>query len=505
MAEPTPDTQRTGFSGFLGVTLLICVALAAAGLTWQYLRARPLNLRPHALQVAGDIEALLADAYVPAAGISRDAGELEEDPNCSWYRFHFAVTVPATLNADGVREGLASALIAQYAGALEIYDDAANKSLGISLSGRMLAEVVFEAVRPPPPPKADLRPACAHAEDQARRLLREAGLPEALYQHTAALACEDETALWTFHRGEVLVPPDAPLEGLDVRLADVLRVEDASVRFESDADATVLCVSILARDCLELTCRPLEVAEEELPLDSAWAEPAEPEPEGEPPAKPGVTPRVAIIIDDGGYGGGTTSAVLALDPRLTLAILPNTPSGTETAARAAERGFEVILHMPMENGTLRPYPGELSTAMATDEIRRLTEEALAQVPGAAGVNNHTGSVFTANADSVRAFLNVVKEHGLYFVDSRTSGASLAAREARTLGIPAGRRYVFLDHELNHAFISKQFQQLITEAKRAGSAIGIGHFRKVTAEALAELIPTLETQGVQLVHASELMR
>ena len=36
-------------------------------------------------------------------------------------------------------------------------------------------------------------------------------------------------------------------------------------------------------------------------------------------------PRVAIIVDDAGYGGVATEMLLRLDPGLTIAVLPHTP------------------------------------------------------------------------------------------------------------------------------------------------------------------------------------
>ena len=51
-------------------------------------------------------------------------------------------------------------------------------------------------------------------------------------------------------------------------------------------------------------------------------------------------PRVAIIVDDGGYGGESAETILGLDPALTFAVLPNTPHGTALAEEAARRGLE---------------------------------------------------------------------------------------------------------------------------------------------------------------------
>jgi polysaccharide deacetylase 2 family uncharacterized protein YibQ len=111
---------------------------------------------------------------------------------------------------------------------------------------------------------------------------------------------------------------------------------------------------------------------------------------------------------------------------------------------------------------------------------------------------------------MRAFLEVVKKHNWFFVDSLTTGRSKGKALAREMKIPTAARDVFLDYsndpkELDHIdYIHKQLEHLIALAERRGSAVGIGHFKKNTVKVLAEMLPELERRGVQLVHVSELV-
>ena len=216
--------------------------------------------------------------------------------------------------------------------------------------------------------------------------------------------------------------------------------------------------------------------------------------------------KLALIIDDGGYGGEVTEAILALSPALTVSILPYTPHGAETARRAQELGFEILLHMPMENvDNVQGHEGLLSVGQSEEEIRSLTEKALAQVPGALGVNNHMGSRFTADPRAMALFLGAVQELGLFFVDSVTTRDSKAFGVAEAFGIPAARNDLFLDHDGDPEDITRQFNLAVKRAKERGSAIAICHFRPSTAQVLARLLPTLEEHGVELVHVSELVQ
>ena len=235
----------------------------------------------------------------------------------------------------------------------------------------------------------------------------------------------------------------------------------------------------------------------------------EPLPAGGSPEAATVTasraPRIAIIVDDGGYGGSATEIILSLTPSLTLSILPNTPQGPRLARAAGALGFEIMLHMPMENlGADLRYEGQLDIDMSDADITRLTVDALAQVPGAIGVNNHTGSRFTRHPTALALFMDAIADEDLYFIDSLTTPDSRAHDMARAFGIPAAHRDLFLDHDDDPAMIRQRFRELIDRARAQGSAIGICHFRRNTARILREMLPELVEQGVELVHASELV-
>jgi hypothetical protein len=222
-------------------------------------------------------------------------------------------------------------------------------------------------------------------------------------------------------------------------------------------------------------------------------------------ALPADAPRLAIIVDDGGYAESIIDAILAMDPGLTLAILPYTPHGEATAKRAAELGFEIMLHMPMDNlDETMVYEGQLKTGMGEDEMLKLTEAALAQVPGAVGVNNHEGSRFTADGKSMALFIDIIKDRDLFFVDSRTVVDTRAYDMAVTFGVPAAERDLFLDHDNEVEMIRRRFGEVLAIARAQGQAIAICHFRRNTVTVLQEMLPQLGEQGIRLVHASELI-
>ncbi|MCK5863236.1 MAG: divergent polysaccharide deacetylase family protein, partial [Candidatus Hydrogenedentes bacterium] len=218
--------------------------------------------------------------------------------------------------------------------------------------------------------------------------------------------------------------------------------------------------------------------------------------------------KIAIILDDGGYGGEATRQALMLNNLITLSILPDTPFAGSTAKDALNAGFEVMLHMPMQSSattTIHTFPGELKLDMTREEIHQRTLECMEQFPGAIGVNNHTGTAFTMDADRVEWFLEVVKEHELFFVDSRTTWESCAYDLASKMDIPCARRNIFLDNSSDPDEIRKYLAELVARARMQGTAVGIGHFRVNTIAVLKEELPKMKEINIELIRISEVVR
>jgi len=230
--------------------------------------------------------------------------------------------------------------------------------------------------------------------------------------------------------------------------------------------------------------------------------PGPPEP---PPLK--KLPRVAIIIDDVGYDRVMAEKFIGLKAALTLAILPHSPHQQAIARIAHAQGYEIMLHLPMEPleyPEINPGPGALLTSMSPDELLSALDENLRAVPYVKGVNNHMGSKLTAHSEQVYQVFSVLKGRGLYFVDSRTTEASVCQPSARLLQLPFAQRDVFLDHVQEPAFIRKQVRELVRLARNKGEALGIGHPHSTTYNVLREMLPELRQQ-IEFVPASRLAR
>lgn len=559
---PRAVPSRSSWLYFLGgSTVLAVAALAGTAVLAQFLDNRPLNLRPLSAHFAGVVIETLQQHFVPDKGIRQSGPELRQNASSSLYYYSFDVDVPPQLNAATVAALTEKSLRDRLVETQAIPIESAVAGLSLSLSGLEFARIAFHA---PPAgtatPLTDLRAACVHMAQELFAFLIAHSIPEKSIVQEPGSEQRDDLALWTLTSFRVSAPEGLRTDDWAAALNQSLVQPGSEVRMRTGAAGEQIVegfvsgkmavsavlhfstskeVPPMAADLDDVVKIALPTFDE-LPLDSVDYGPAGKKAprEGEtlPAAEPGKeseelpspipqipdklpipkagTPKdlakaakIAIILDDGGYHRPENEPALDLDPGLTLSILPHTPHGKALAEAAEAAGFEVMLHMPMQTHSkkIKPFPGQINTDMDADTIERLTNEALAQVPGAVGANNHTGSLFTSDPERMRVFLDVLKKRGLYFVDSLTIASSEAFEVAEDMEVPAAQRTVFLDNTPDPESIQAQFKALVEAAQNNGHAIGIGHFRKNTVAVLEELLPTLAEEGCQLVHVSELVR
>lgn len=218
-------------------------------------------------------------------------------------------------------------------------------------------------------------------------------------------------------------------------------------------------------------------------------------------------PMIAIVIDDMGIDRRRSGAVIDLPGPLTTAFLSYANDLPQQTRSARERGHELLVHMAMEpmSDAVDPGPHVLRVAHSDDQIRARVLDVLGRFDGVVGVNNHMGSRFTADPHAMRVVLGLLKERGLLFLDSVTTGETVAGRLAGEMGIPHAERHVFLDNRNEVAAVRKQLAQLEEIARSYGYAVGIGHPRDATIAALRDWLPRLERRGFALVPLSAVVR
>lgn len=270
------------------------------------------------------------------------------------------------------------------------------------------------------------------------------------------------------------------------------------------------------------------------------------------PAAMAQKARIAIVIDDVGYSQRNGVAFIALPGPVALAFLPDALYTPRLAVMASEAGKPVMLHAPMQAlrnvdrrprchrrapppdllnqaGFERSPESEPDPALAADvafvppceavnlmraelrmehseaEFRAVFAAQLKRVPGAIGVNNHEGSRLTQDGRAMNWLMDALLQDGqLYFLDSRTSGRSIAYETAQERRVPALKRDVFLDNVASYVAINRRFDQMLRIAEKHGSALAIGHPYRATLEVLKVRLRDLDTERFELVSPAELL-
>ncbi|AJC90948.1 divergent polysaccharide deacetylase [Campylobacter subantarcticus LMG 24374] len=210
--------------------------------------------------------------------------------------------------------------------------------------------------------------------------------------------------------------------------------------------------------------------------------------------------RLAIIIDD--MASHTHVDMLKkTNLRLIPSFFPPDKRHPYTAEFAKDFDFFMV-HLPL--AAIKYDKAELNTLHPSDDMQKISERVAfvkEQFPKVKFINNHTGSLFTANKQAMEKLFSVFKQNDFIFVDSRTIGNSKAKILANKYNQPYIARDVFLDNEDNIAYIKNQLKQAVDEAVKKGFAIAIGHPREKTFQALVQSKELLDL--VELVYLNEI--
>ncbi len=515
--------NRRGPSGIMiSFAVLVFFGVLCLAMMRSFLSARPMDLTGRTEQLTEQLYSVLEKNAVGRDRVSSTLPpRLRKQEEAQWSYIEMDILVPEAFTVNGVEK-----LIRKEMDGIAVasFSRGHDRQISLFLGPYEFARLRLLDSTVADPTRSQNVARCEEIAGHVEQLLLDSGAAPSKIKWHSPIRRENSGAVWNTYKIEAPLPRSAA-EKLAQSLIDrpILGSGVNVTYFEDRGNEIALSLSLENLECVNLiistsgktsnvlaarerpkappTVRVADVLSETPPSLE------KPAPAKEvPKAEKRTGPMVAIIIDDGGDGGPTTDAVLALPTKFTLAILPNRPFSTQTAERAAKLGFETMLHMPMEsdNPNVR-FPGMIGIFMLYSKVQRLTDDALNQVPGVTGVNNHTGSRYTKNRDAMASFLEVLKKKGLFFIDSRTSPDSIGDALAAEMGIKTAARDVFLDNESDPRYIRKQFDELIRLSKINGSAIGICHFRSSSVKVLKEMLPVFEKEGIEIVPASKVVK
>ena len=223
-----------------------------------------------------------------------------------------------------------------------------------------------------------------------------------------------------------------------------------------------------------------------------------------------AVPKIVLIFDDFGYQSADNEVMQGfknLTIPFAVSIIPGLRYSTEIAEEFHNAGKEILIHMPMEAVNNNEHEEfELLTTMSKDEIKTLFLRANADIPFAAGLSNHQGSLFTADSSAMLKLIEILADTKLYFIDSYTAYNTIAGKLSRKHGLPVLKRDIFIDSDLEDGETeSSRLHDLVMIAEKYGFAVGIGHRYKKTLKAVEEFINSPEGADVEFVFPSEILK
>src|SRR5262249_28052576 len=144
--------------------------------------------------------------------------------------------------------------------------------------------------------------------------------------------------------------------------------------------------------------------------------------------------------------------------------------------RAREAGHEILVEVPMEPFDFPesdPGPHALLVAASAEENLNRLQWSISRVTGFVGVTNLLGGRFLGEQNAIEPVLHETARRGLLFFDDGANASSLALTGARHVKAPIATGTFALDAIQTRDAVDKKLLELEAEARRNGSAIGVG--------------------------------
>ncbi len=217
--------------------------------------------------------------------------------------------------------------------------------------------------------------------------------------------------------------------------------------------------------------------------------------------------KLAVVIDDCGYDITPVRTLLNTGLPFSYAILPYKTYSSDVLSLINSRGRVAMLHLPMEpvnSSAMSEGSRTVCVSQTAAKKQELVRSAVNSLPGIQGVNNHQGSRATADKETMKTVLKVLKQNGLFFVDSRTISTTVGRDTAKSMGVPTAKNDIFLDNSTDVEAIRAQIYKAMAIADKNGSAIAICHARPNTAKCWQLYADEFRKTGITFVPVTGLL-
>ena len=216
-------------------------------------------------------------------------------------------------------------------------------------------------------------------------------------------------------------------------------------------------------------------------------------------------PQVAIIIGGLGVSASSTADALSKLPgAVTFAFTPYSNDLETLAARARDKGHEILLQIPMEPFDYPdndPGPQTLLSSLSADQNVDRLHWLFSRMQGYVGITNYMGARFTASDNALAPVLREVSRRGLIYVDDASSPRSVAGQIAGANKLPFVKSDVTIDAVPSAAEIDNALRRLESAARERGLAVGYSSALPASIDRIAKWAKAAQSRGITLVPVS----
>lgn len=213
--------------------------------------------------------------------------------------------------------------------------------------------------------------------------------------------------------------------------------------------------------------------------------------------------KIAIIITNLGLNKYLTEMALNMPQQVSLGFSPYTSKLQYLLSNAQTKGHEIYLHVPLETPGSKDERGKytlISRLTHQENIARLKQIVSSQL-GYKGLYGSNKEIFTNTKEAMRFLSYQLQSLKLPMIISNP----YAPHPSQELGL--GKNLIFanivIDEEVDTTAIQRNLVKLIEYAKIHKVALGYAQNYALTIKILKEWLPSLESEGIELVPVSQL--
>ncbi|HQS83319.1 MAG: hypothetical protein B7Y25_00425 [Alphaproteobacteria bacterium 16-39-46] len=223
------------------------------------------------------------------------------------------------------------------------------------------------------------------------------------------------------------------------------------------------------------------------------------------PQKPNKASLALVFV---GVGPDTKTLLRALKvfpKQVSFSFAPFTPEVSEWILKVHQRGFEVLLDLPLESAEFPQLnKGPYTLLKDAPESENLSKLALILEKGhgeIVGLYGFMGSRICNSKKDMYPILKTLKKKGYMFLGHKTPHSCIKPL-SQLLNLPYVPTTQFLEGDESEENLKENLQNLENKARKQGVVVGVAYLQEASFETLKMWLETLHERDITLIPVSK---